>query len=112
MKHFNIFVLSLLIGFAALAVFTSCDNSEEMVEETPRPFPRSSVFWGYFEGTVGEEQFSLSNSIQSRPVVTSSGSFQWPDSVVLFMSTGIVLREDLVMKVVCMELTTAVAPVT
>lgn len=100
MKHFNIFVLSLLIGFAASAVFTSCDNSEEMVEETPRPFPRSSVFWGYFEGTVGEEQFSLSNSIQSRPVVTSSGSFQWPDSVVLFMSTGIVLREDLVMKVV------------
>ena len=59
MKHFNIFVLSLLIGFAALAVFTSCDNSEEMVEETPRPFPRSSVFWGYFEGTVGEEQFFL-----------------------------------------------------
>lgn len=75
MKHFNIFVLSLLIGFAASAVFTSCDNSEDTVEETSHPFPRSSVFWGYFEGTVGEEQFSLSNSVQSRPVVTSPDHF-------------------------------------
>ena len=32
MKHFNIFVLSLLIGFAASAVFTSCDNSEDTVD--------------------------------------------------------------------------------
>lgn len=86
------FALLILLAIFCASLFIACDDNEEGT--APLPYRKEQGLWGYFEGTVAEEDFKVENLKNKDQLVTSViNSFATSDTAIFIVSTRIQYKE-------------------